>query len=71
METTIKEEGEGSPGTRAEAPLQLQPVVKAIVIQIVPLQPVEDWEEAGIHIAACERSHTRAGDDLKKAAAQG
>lgn len=55
-ETTIEKEGEGSPGNRVKIPLQLQPAVKTVVMQIVPLQPVEDWGEAGIHIAACERS---------------
>lgn len=42
IETAIKEEEESSLGTGAEVPLQLQPAVKTIMMQIVPLQAVED-----------------------------
>ena len=52
--------------------IPLQPVVKTMVTQVVPLQPVEDCGGADIHTAAHGGTHTAAGGyDLKEAAACG
>ncbi|PKU37725.1 hypothetical protein llap_11970 [Limosa lapponica baueri] len=50
----VSEEGEqgGAPGTRAEIPLQL--VVKTMVRQAVPLQPLEVNSEAEVHLQPVE-----------------
>ena len=49
-DTKVSEEGGGggAPGTRAEIPLQ--PVVKTMVRQAVPLQPMEVNGGADIHL---------------------
>jgi len=65
-DTKVSEEGggEGAPGTGAEIPLQ--PVVRTMVRQLVPLKegnppPIEDQGGADIHPAACRGPHARAG----------
>ncbi|GAB0209107.1 acid sphingomyelinase-like phosphodiesterase 3b [Grus japonensis] len=62
-DTKVSEEGEGggAPGTGAEIPLQ--PVVKTMVRQAVPLQPMEDAEGAEIPSAARGGPHIGAGGD--------
>ena len=49
-DTKVSEEGQGggTPGTRAEIPLQ--PVVKTLVRQAVPLQPMVVHSGADIHL---------------------
>jgi len=49
-DTKVSEEGggEGAPGARAEIPLQ--PMVKTMVRQAVPLQPMEVHGGADIHL---------------------
>ena len=53
-DTEVSEEGEGggAPGTRAEIPLQ--PVVKTMVRQAVPLQPMDLNGRADIHLQPVE-----------------
>ncbi|GAB0209030.1 AN1-type zinc finger protein 5-like [Grus japonensis] len=53
-DTKVSEEGGGggAPDTRAEIPLQ--PVVKTMVKQAVPLQPMEDDGGADIHLHPVE-----------------
>ena len=53
-DTKVSEEGGGggAPGTRAEIPLQ--PVVKTMVRQAVPLQPMEVHDGADIHLQPVE-----------------
>ncbi|GAB0182719.1 hypothetical protein GRJ2_000737200 [Grus japonensis] len=53
-DTKVSAEGGagGAPGTGAEIPLQ--PVVKAMVRQAVPLQPMEDDGELGFHLQPVE-----------------
>ncbi|KAK4806178.1 hypothetical protein QYF61_001101 [Mycteria americana] len=53
-DTKVSEEGggEGPPGARAEIPLQL--VVKTMVRQAVPLQPMEEHGGADIHLQPVE-----------------
>ncbi|KAK4810779.1 hypothetical protein QYF61_008751, partial [Mycteria americana] len=60
-DTKVREEGRGggAPGTRAE--ILLQPVVKTMVRQVVPLQPMEVHSGADIHPAACGGPQARAG----------
>ncbi|KAK4810940.1 hypothetical protein QYF61_013348 [Mycteria americana] len=60
-DTKVSEEGGGggAPGTGAEIPLQH--VVKTMVKQVVPLQPMEVHSGADIHTAACGGPHARAG----------
>ncbi|GAB0209984.1 acid sphingomyelinase-like phosphodiesterase 3b [Grus japonensis] len=60
-DTKVSEEGGGggAPGTRAKIPLQ--PMVKTMVKQAVPLQPMEVNSGADIHPAACGGPHTGAG----------
>lgn len=43
-----QERGGSAPGTRAEVPLQL--VMKTMVMQVIPLQPVEDRGKTNIHL---------------------
>ena len=54
VDTKVSEEGGGgdAPGTRAETPLQ--PVVKTMVRQAVPLQPREVHSGADIHLQPME-----------------
>ncbi|GAB0179640.1 acid sphingomyelinase-like phosphodiesterase 3b [Grus japonensis] len=48
-DTKVSEgEGGGAPGTKAEIPLQ--PMVKTMVRQVVPLQAMEDDGGANIHL---------------------
>ena len=51
-DTHVSEEGGrgGAPGTGAE--ILLQPMEKIMVMQVVPLQPMEDHAGADIHTAA-------------------
>ncbi|KAK4830770.1 hypothetical protein QYF61_013259 [Mycteria americana] len=66
--TKVSEEGggAGTPGAGAEIPLQ--PVEKTVVMQVVPLQLMEDHSGGDIHIAAHGGLHGRAGVcALKKA----
>ena len=53
-DTKVSEEGGGggAPGTRAEIPLQ--PLVKTMVMQVVPLQPMEVHGGADIHLQPME-----------------
>ena len=53
-DTKVSEEGEGggAPGTGAEIPLQ--PVVKTMVRQAVPLQPMDVHGGADIHLQPVE-----------------
>ena len=53
-DTKVSEEGGGggAPGTRAEIPLQ--PMVKTMVRQAVPLQPMEVNGGADIHLQPVE-----------------
>ncbi|GAB0206670.1 hypothetical protein GRJ2_003132600 [Grus japonensis] len=53
-DTKVSEEGRGggTPGTRAEIPLQ--PMVKTMVRQVVPLQPMEVHGGADIHLQSME-----------------
>ena len=57
----VSEEGErgGAPGARAEIPLQ--PVVKTMVRQAVPLQPMEVYGGADIHLQPVEDPMLGAG----------
>ncbi|TRZ07264.1 hypothetical protein HGM15179_019843 [Zosterops borbonicus] len=59
-DTKISEEGGrgGAPGTRAKIPLQ--PVVKTMVKQTVPLYPMEIHEDAKIHLQPMEETHAGA-----------
>ncbi|KAK4811345.1 hypothetical protein QYF61_027574 [Mycteria americana] len=69
-DTKVSEEGGGggAPGAGAEIPLQ--PVVKTMVRQVVPLPPMEDHRGADIHSAAHGGPHAEAsGYALKEAAA--
>jgi len=61
-DTKVRKEGggEGSPGAREE--ILLQPVMKTVVMQVVPLQPMEEHGGVDIHPAACGGHHTRPGD---------
>jgi len=62
--------GGGAPATRAE--ISLQPMVKAMVKQVVPLQPMENQTRADIHPAACGGLYAGAGEcALREAAALG
>ena len=56
-DTKVSEEGGGggAPGTGAEIPLQ--PVVKTMVRQAVPLQPMEVHGGADIHLQPVEDPH--------------
>jgi len=56
----VREEGGGggAPGTRAEIPLQ--PIVKTMVTQVVPLQPMDDHGGADVHTASCGGPHAGA-----------
>ena len=60
-DTKVSEEGGGggAPGAGAEIPLQ--PVVKTMVRQAVPLQPMEEHSGADIHTAAEGGPHAGAG----------
>jgi len=49
----VSEEGGGRGGPGAGAEVPLQPTVKTIVMQVVPLQPVEVYGGADVHPAAC------------------
>ena len=53
-DTKVKEEGGGggAPGARAEIPLQ--PMLKTMVRQAVPLQPMEVHGGADIHLQPVE-----------------
>ncbi|KAK4810783.1 hypothetical protein QYF61_008755 [Mycteria americana] len=51
--------GGGAPGARPE--IALQPVVKTMVRQVVPLQPMEVSSGADVHPAVCGGPHARAG----------
>ena len=53
-DTKVSEEGGGggAPGARVEIPLQ--PVVKTMVRQVVPLQPMEVHGGADIHLQSVE-----------------
>ncbi|KAJ7419315.1 hypothetical protein BTVI_26020 [Pitangus sulphuratus] len=51
--------GGGAPGPRAEIPLQ--PVVKTMVKQAIPLQPMEDHGDEEIHLQTMQETHARAG----------
>ena len=53
-DTKVREEGGGggAPGARAEIPLQ--PMVKTMVRQAVPLQPMEVHSGADIHLQPME-----------------
>ena len=53
-DSKVREEGGGggAPGARAEIPLQ--PVVKTMVRQAVPLQPMEVHSGADIHLQPME-----------------
>ena len=53
MNTKVREgEGGGAPGAGAEIPLL--PMVKTLVIQVVPLQHMEDHGGADIHLQTLE-----------------
>jgi len=56
-----------SSGVRGGIPLQ--PVVKTVVKQVIPLKPMEDCVGAHTHAAACGGPHTRAGGCVLKEAA--
>jgi len=51
--------GGGAPGTRAE--ICLQTIMKTVVKQVVPLQPMEVHSGADIHPAAHRGPHVREG----------
>ena len=61
-DTKVSEEGGGggAPGTGAEIPLQ--PVVKTMVRQAVPLQPMEVHGGADIHLQPLEDPTLEQGD---------
>lgn len=64
----VSEEGAGGGmmGTRTEIPLQ--PVEKTMVVQIVPLQPMEVNGGADIYIEVCGGPHDGAGGHALKEA---
>ena len=66
-DTKVREEGGGggAPGARAEIPLQ--PVVKTMVRQAVPLQPMEGLQWSRYPPAACGGPHAGAGGCPKEA----
>ena len=71
-DSKVSEEGEGrgAPGTGAEIPLQ--PVVKILVTQVVPLQPMEDLSGTDRYTVVHGGWHIRASKHaLKEAAAHG
>ena len=59
--------GGGAPGTRAE--ILLQPVVKTMVTQVVPLQSMEVHSGMDIYPAACGGPHAGEGGCALKEAA--
>ena len=65
-DTKVSEEGGGggAPGTRAEIPLQ--PVVKTMVRQAVPLQPMEVNSGADIHLQPVEDPTPEQGDAQRR-----
>ncbi|PKU43584.1 hypothetical protein llap_6105 [Limosa lapponica baueri] len=46
---------------KAPEQISLQPVVKTMVMQVVSLQPMVDYNGAGIHTAACGGPHAGPG----------
>ena len=56
---SLKSRGAIAPGAAAE--IAQQPMVKTVVMQVVPLQPIEDHSGADIHVAAHGGPHTRGG----------
>ncbi|GAB0207045.1 epimerase family protein SDR39U1 [Grus japonensis] len=60
-DTKVSEEGGGGGGPGARAEIPLQPMVKTIVRQVVPLQPMEVHSGADIHPAAHGGPHKGAG----------
>ncbi|TRZ07347.1 hypothetical protein HGM15179_019761 [Zosterops borbonicus] len=57
-DTKVSEGGRGdAPGIRAE--ILLHPVVKTMVKQAVPLQPMEIHMDAEVHLQPMEETHTR------------
>ena len=70
-DSKVNEEGGGggAPGTGADIPLQ--PMEKTMVMQGVPLEPMEDHGGADLHTAACGGPHARAGGCTLKEAAAG
>ncbi|GAB0209825.1 AN1-type zinc finger protein 5-like [Grus japonensis] len=53
-DTEVSEEGGGGGAPRTRAEIPLQPVVKTMVRQAVPLQPMEDDGGADIHLQPVE-----------------
>jgi len=60
-DTKVGEEGGGGAAPDAGSEIHLQPMVKTMVWQVVPLQPMEVNGGGDIHPEACEGPHTTGG----------